>query len=419
MNILFVHRYFPTQFRHLATALAANPKNRVVAISHPAGGDKVHVEMPPNDKIQAVSYGAYLPQETYSVPRHAKPLVEDICAAWAVYDCARALSREDGFVPDLICGSSLWGESLYLRELFPQAKFLTSLELFYRLDRGYGFDAGKPIEQETRFPSLSKNASIAWAAATMDWGIASLQWQRDLFPAVYHPKISVIHEGIDTTLIAPGPARVTIEDKGITLKDGDEVVTYAARYFENVRGSDIFLRAVPKILEMRPDTHILLVGSEAKGEQGASVRVGATDVAAIISEFGDRIDPKRVHFLGRLDHAAFLNVLRLSTVHVYLSAPFILSWSFLEAMACGCAVVASANPPVTEVIAGADCGLEVDFFDPAAVAAATVELLADKKGTQARAAAARQIIVDRYDLHTVCLPQQLELIDRLMANELQ
>ena len=186
-----------------------------------------------------------------------------------------------------------------------------------------------------------------------------------------------------------------------------------------MRGSGTFLRAIPKILEKRPDAHILVIGSELKGKLGEPVPDNATDVAAIISEFGDRIDPNRVHFLGRLEHAEFLNVLRLSCVHVYLSAPFILSWSFLEAMSCGCAVVASANPPVTEIVAGADCGLEVDIFDPTAVADATIELLADKQGMQARAVAARQIIVDRYDLHTICLPQQLALIDRLMANELQ
>ena len=376
MNILFVHRFFPTQFRHLAAALAANPKNQVIAISHPAGGDKLHVGMPQNESIRTVSYGAYLPRDTFSVPRHAKPLVEDMCAAWAVYDCARSLSRKDGFVPDLICAGSLWGESLYLRELFPHAKILTHLELFYHLDSGYGFDTGKPAEQDARFPSLSKNASIAWAAATMDWGIASLQWERDQFPPVFHRKISVIHEGIDTTHIAPGPAQVTIEGKAITLKDGDEVVTYAARILENMRGSDTFLRAIPKILEKRPDAHILVIGSELKGKLGEPVPDNATDVAAVISEFGDRIDPNRVHFLGRLEHAEFLNVLRLSCVHVYLSAPFILSWSFLEAMSCGCAVVASANPPVTEIVAGADCGLEVDIFDPTAVADATIELLA-------------------------------------------
>lgn len=410
MNILFAHRFFPTQFRHLANALAANSQNRVVAISHPAEGDTLHTGMPDGANVRLVSYGNHLPQKPFAVPRHTRPLIEDMYTATAVFNCARTLLKEERFVPDLVISNALWGEGLYLRELFPNAKFLTHLELFYRTDRGYGFDEPNSAEQGRIFPMLSKNASIALAAASMDWGIASLEWERDQFPGVFHPKISVIHEGIDTDTIAPGPSHVTIGGKGIRLSAGDEIVTYAARLFEPLRGSENFFRAIPAILKRRPNAHIVVVGSEVKGKNVAS---------KLISELEARYDPTRLHFVGRLEHAEFLDLLRLSSVHVYLSAPFILSWSFLEAMACECAIVASNNPPVSEIVDGVPCGLFVDFFDPQAIAEATVALLADELARKKCASAARQTIVDRFDLHSVCLPQQLSLIERLVAGEME
>ena len=417
MNILFVHRYFPTQFRHLATALASDVRNRVIAISHAKGGDPLHVRMPTDSGVRVVSYGEHLPQGKITGPRHVLPLVDDMCVAWAVFSRARALSIEDGFVPDLICANSLWGEGLYLRELFPNAKILTHLELFYHTDRGYGFDVLKLAEKDPRFPMLSKNASIALAAATMDWGLTSTKWQRDQLPKVYHSKVSVLHEGVDTDKIAPGPASFTIKDKGLTLKSGDEVVTYAARFFENVRGSDRFLRAMPAILEQRPNAHIVVVGSEVKSDKDGRLPDDVTDVSSLLSGFGKNYDPNRVHFVGRLEHAEFVNLLKISRVHVYLTEPFILSWSFLEAMACGCAIVSSNNPPVTEIIENKVSGLLVDFYDESAIAQATVALLSDETSREKYGAVARRIIVDQFDLRSVCLPQQLSLINRLLANE--
>jgi glycosyltransferase involved in cell wall biosynthesis len=417
VNILFVHRYFPTQFRHLATALAADTQNRVIAISHPKGGDSLHVRMPADSGVRIVSYGEHLPQDKTMAPRHVLPLVNDMGVAWAVFSRARALMFEDGFVPDLICANSLWGEGLYLRELFPNAKILTHLELFYHTDRGHGFDPPQSVGKNPRFPMLSKNASLALAAATMDWGLASTKWQRDQFPEVYHSRISVIHEGVDTDRIAPGPATFTIKDKGLTLKSGDEVVTYAARVFEKVRGSDQFLRAIPAILEQRPNAQIVVVGPDVKRDKDGRLPGGITDVSALLSGFGKNYDPKRVHFVGRLEHAEFVSLLKISHVHVYLTEPFILSWSFLEAMACGCAIVSSYNPPVTEIIENKVSGLLVDFFDESAIAQATVALLSDETSRNKYGAVARRTIVDQFDLQSVCIPQQLSLINRLLANE--
>ncbi len=333
---------------------------------------------------------------------------------------SRSGDPEKGFTPDLICAGALWGESLYLRELFPKAKILTYLEFFYRGEgTGLDFDKTRMPGPEVTLRLLTKNAGISWSAAIMDWGITSLDWQRDLFPAILQPRISVIHEGIDTERAAPETAKITIDGTGVSLTEKDEVVTFAARFLEKLRGVEGFLQAVPEILARRPKARILVIGSEVDKDPLWTSETGESLMASIRGQWSDDVDTSRIHFIGRLDHDRFLEVLKVSSVHVYLTYPFILSWSMLEAMACGAAPVGSDNPPVTEIITQGENGLLVDFFDPSAIAEAVSGLLADSNRRRALAAAARRTIVERYDLRTVCLPRQLNLIGQLMAgNEL-
>lgn len=414
MKILFAHRFFPTQFRHLATALATETENEVVALTNPNGGDPLHTAFD-RDRLRIKSFADYLPAQDAGTPTHARPLVEDLRTARAVYLAARSLQETEGFQPDVIIANGLWGEGLYLREAFPGAPMIVHLELFYALTREPGFDERVPRRtMEGRFAMLSKNAALSWAAAVMDRGFASLHWEREQFPTVFHPKISVIHEGVDTVQVCPGPARFRFESKGLELTDRDPVVTYAARFLETMRGFETFLRAVPLILRAEPRAHVVIVGTDPPRDPYAELPAGRSPLGHLRAELGDELDPARVHFAGRLDSPDFLNLLRVSSVHVHLTMPFILSWSMFEAMACGAALVASNNSPVTEVVEDGKNGRLVDFFDPAGLAQAVTGLLADPTEARRLGAEARRTICERYDLETVCLPRQLALIEEVM-----
>jgi glycosyltransferase involved in cell wall biosynthesis len=137
----------------------------------------------------------------------------------------------------------------------------------------------------------------------------------------------------------------------------------------------------------------------------------------MLAEVGDSLDRSRVHFVGKLPYAQFLTLLQISSVHIYLTVPFVLSWSLLEAMSSGCLIVASNTPPVREVMDDGVNGLLVDFSSPAALAERVDEALTNREGLRKVRERARQTVIERYDLATVCLPQQLALIEYLSARK--
>ncbi len=230
---------------------------------------------------------------------------------------------------------------------------------------------------------------------------------------MFRDRLSVIHDGIDTDAIAPNAsACVTLGRGKVELRPGDEVITFVNRNFEPYRGYHIFMRALPEILRRRPRARVVLVGGDgvsygSPSEGGKSYRQNYLD------EVKDGLDMSRVHFVGNISHAVFLQLLQVSAAHVYLTYPFVLSWSMLEAMAAGCLVVGSATPPVQEVIRDGQNGVLVDFFSPADIASAVVDALERPEQYRDMRRAARQTIVDDYDLTRVCLPRHMELIGSL------
>jgi glycosyltransferase involved in cell wall biosynthesis len=419
MKILFAHKFFPTQYRHLAITLAGNQNNQVVALTDSlVGGDPAHVRPCDGAKIRVVSYSEAMPDRPINRPPYGEKIDPDMWTAFAVYRTAVRLRDEDRFEPDIICANTLWGESLFLKEVFPNAKMLAYMDLFYHASGpNYEFNPNITVDVEHRLQMLTKNATLSLAAASMDWGVAATQWQRGLFPQDFQHRISVAHDGIDTNVARPNDVTIKIADKNLTLTNSDEIVTFAARQLERVRGFEPFLRAVPAILKQRPNAHILIIGSEYSAHQG-SARPEVTLLGTLRGELGKALDTARVHFLGRLDYNTFISVLQLSSVHVYLTYPMMLSWSMLEAMSCGAVVVGSNNAPVTEVITDEQNGMLVDFFDPGAVANAVTQILQHPDLMAELGRAGRTTIVDRFDLQTVCLPQQLQLIDNLLQGEM-
>jgi glycosyltransferase involved in cell wall biosynthesis len=237
-----------------------------------------------------------------------------------------------------------------------------------------------------------------------DAGIAPTRWQQRQFPAPYASRLSVVHDGIDTDLVAP-----SAEDGN---EEQEELITYVARNLEPYRGFHVFMRAIPEIQRRRPKARIVIVGGD---DVSYSPRLAAGESyrGRLLRELDGKIDLSRISFTGKIPYRDYLALLRRSSVHVYLTYPFVLSWSLLEAMAAGCLVVGSRTPPVQEVISDGENGLLVDFFSAEAIAAKVDHALSRKEQFQKLREKARQSVVDHYDLKRICLPRQINLVEQL------
>ena len=243
-------------------------------------------------------------------------------------------------------------------------------------------------------------------------GVTSTQWQLSQFPRELARKISVVHEGVDTERAKPDrSATVSLTRNSLAFSASDEIVTFVSRNLEPYRGFHIFMRALPAIMRARPKAHFVIVGGDGEG-YGAGPPAGRTWKSVFFDEVRDKLDVDRLHFVGRIAHHNFIRLMQISAVHVYLTYPFVLSWSLLEAMSCGALIVASATPPVEEVIEDGRNGFLAPFFDVDALSEKIVEALEKPDRCADMRLAARQSVLDRYDLKTKCLPQWLALVQQ-------
>ncbi|WP_212637889.1 glycosyltransferase family 4 protein [Desulfocicer vacuolatum] len=385
----------------MAKAVATNPQNQVVAI----GEQRPNAIKIPNIK-----------QMWYKKPREAgdktHPYIRgfeaNIRRGQTIISVLQALSQK-GFIPDVICAHSGWGETLFLKDYFPHVPIIGYFEFYYH---GKGADVGFDPEYPSSLDGLArvrtKNATNLLSLEACDHGIAPTLWQKQQFPEIFHNKIKVIHEGINTDIVKENPhIRLHLKTAGVTLTKSDEVITFVNRNLEPYRGFHTFVRALPKILDSRPNAHVLIIGGD-KVSYGKQLPQGMTYRQKYLNEV--QFDPSRVHFMGQVPYNQFISVLQVSAVHVYLTYPFVLSWSMLEAMACRCCLVASATPPVMEVIEDKVNGLLVDFFDSKALVKKINEVLDHPRRFDQIRARARQTIMEKYDLQRICLPAQLKYL---------
>lgn len=403
MKILFVHQNFPGQFLHLAPALVARG-HEVVALT-----DEVNTRKTP---ITTYRYRKPEPRPDPRVARLGTTYAEMMNRAHRAARAAVILRDRHGFVPDVIFGHGGWGETLLLSEVWPRARLLVYAELYYAprgLDVGFDPEFGATGDDKA-FSVVARQGHQALMMAQADAALSPTEFQADTFPACFRDKITIIHDGIDTARLRPDlQAWVTLPSGGV-LRAGDEVLTFTNRNLEPYRGYHSFMRALPAVMRARIRAQVVIIGGDDVS-YGARPAEGDTWKEVFLDEVRDRIDPARVHFIGKVPYATFVKLMQVTRVHCYLTVPFVLSWSMLEAMSAGALVVASRTPPVEEVISDGINGRLADFFDTGELAQTLVDSLARPEDFGTLRCAARDHIIENYDLRTICLPRLVGFVE--------
>ncbi len=392
MRILFIHPNMPGQYKHLVRILAEDRSNEVVFLTKP----KSQTEIP---NVRKVEY-TVLREPEPKTHRYLIPFEKAVFASQEVWRTCNIL-RNKGFIPDVIVAHLGWGDGLYLKEIYPDSKVLALMEFYYKSKGGdVGFLDGKEPTADNQCRTKTRNAIHLFNLTYCDWAISQTFFQRNLHPDIFWPKISVLHDGIDTSDVQPSKGRGINLPNGINLQKSDEVVTYISRNFEPYRGFPQFMRAAVEIQKHRPNCHIIMVGSD-EISYSKKLPKGQTYRKMIMDELGDQLDMKRFHFLGYLPYDEMKLVMKISSAHIYLTVPFVLSWSMMEAMASECLLIASNTEPVREVIRDGYNGLLVDFFKPKQIADCVDEVFASDNRMLSIRKAARKTIIKRYSLDKV------------------
>ncbi len=412
MRILFIHQNFPGQYRYILRALEASTSAQLVGL----GVEAPQEPLPKN--VRALRYGIQRSNtpgiHPWVLETETKVIRGEACAA-----AAHELAKQ-GYAPSLICAHPGWGESLFLREIWPEAPILHYQEFYYQ-SLGFDLDFDPATQGANSWQKAArgqmKNAALQLALEASSWNVCPTSFQRSTFPAHWQESISVIHDGIDTNAAKPNPSvqALTLPD-GIKLRRGEPIITFVNRSIEPYRGCQTLIRAIPELQRRCPRARIVIVGRETGVSYGALCPEGEWK-DLFLREIEGTYDPSRVHFTGQLPYADFLQLLQLSQAHVYLTYPFVLSWSLLEAMSTQCAVVGSATAPVQEVVRHGHNGLLVDFFDHQALAESVAELLANRDLAETLGSNARVTILKDYSLEK-CVPRHLALMELVASGAL-
>jgi glycosyltransferase involved in cell wall biosynthesis len=418
MKILFIHQNFPGQFKFLAPELAK----------------RGHLVQALTMQKTNINYWQGVKLNHYSAIRSTTPTihpwVSDIetktIRAEACFYAALNL-KQQGYNPDVIVAHHGWGESLFLKDVWPQSRLGIYCEFFYNSKGAdIGFDPEFLSEDEGEVCRLRlKNLNNLLHFEVADAAIAPTHWQASTFPEPFKSKITVVHDGIDTKAVTPNlDVSLTLKlasARSLSLTRQDEIITFVNRNLEPYRGYHIFMRSLPELLKKRPNAKILIVGSDgvSYGARPEIAKFGAATWKDIfVNEVHSQIseaDWQRVHFLGHVPYQHFVPLLQISSVHVYLTYPFVLSWSLLEAMSAGCTIVASNTQPLHEAIAHNETGFLVDFFDHNALAQSVCSLLNNPSERARLGKNARNFAQANYDLNEVCLPKQLAWVENLAS----
>lgn len=379
-KILFIHDNFPAQFGEFGQWLAG------------LGWDVTFATAKASARSEDMRILRYGPHRTPSAQTHpyAQPMDRAAINGQGFARVALA-ARRGGYRPDIIVAHSGWGSGMFARDVFPQARFVAYCEWWYRhpgVDTAYlaqltGREAvGSP---DAPMHERARNAPIAMDIAASDAAVCPAHFQAAQFPDPLRRALTVQHDGIDTDYYRPDPAALRSTLGGLVAEDA-HVVTYATRGMEPHRGFPQFMASLPRILAADSKSVAVIAGENRVAYGGDGER--KIDWKARALKEND-LDPSRVRFVGTLARDAYRELLRRADAHVYLTVPFVLSWSMLEAMSAGCALVLSDTEPVRE-FAGEDEALLVDMSNSAAISEAVLEAVCGGGASQIRRLQARE-----------------------------
>lgn len=411
MRILLVHPNFPSQLRSIAAALSGNPAHEVAFLTMAEQG-----EMPGVRKI------LYKPKREPAPQTHhyIRPFEAAILQGQAAYETMLE-EKQKGWIPDLIFGHAGWGPTLFLKDLFPGTPLALNFEWYYHAHgTDCDFDPSDPVTADDEARIRIKNACLLSELASADAGLCPTRFQYEQYPAHLRQRLIISHEGIDTNFFKPDPEEKLIlpkptpdnPDNKLDLSGHPEIVTYATRGMEPYRGFPQFIEAAHLLLRQRPNVQIVIAGDD-RVAYGKAAPEGTSYKQMMLEKFP--LDEERVHFVGSLPYGEYVKLLKCTTAHVYLTRPFVLSWSMLEAMSCEGLVVGSDTAPVQEVITNGINGLLVDFFRPDQLAQTLNNILDRPRDFDLIRKKARETVLARYDFGS-CLQQRLAWLSSLIAN---
>tara|TARA_B100000427_G_scaffold217052_1_gene181260 strand:+ start:1100 stop:2353 length:1254 start_codon:yes stop_codon:yes gene_type:complete len=412
-TIIFIHQNFPAQYKHLAPLLAKNENYDVHSISLA------------DFTCEGVKHHKYILEKgnTKGIHPLAQEFEAKIIRANSLNNVAIKM-KKDGIIADLIIAHPGWGETLFVKNVWPEAKVISYLEFFYYSNNAdVDFDPEFEFDNEFLANKLSaRNAPIVLDLYQSDHVVTPTEFQASLAPEIFSDKLEIIHEGIDTELLKRNDD-IKIDVNGNVLTNDNKIVLYIARNLEPYRGYHSFIRSIPDVLKEHPDAYILIVGGHdvsyghkpPEGEKFSDIFFNETKDT--LNKDQKDIFEKQVLFLGWLDYEKLIRLMQICTTHVYLSYPFVLSWSLLESMSCESVIIGSNTKPVKEVIEHNKTGLLVDFFDYKEISNAISSVLSDPNGFEKIRESARKLIIDKFDLNKVSIPKYLDLIERVLYGE--
>ncbi|MEM6847858.1 MAG: glycosyltransferase [Pseudomonadota bacterium] len=400
MKILFLHNNFPGQYRRIVTHLQDRPGVEMIAGTLASNQQRFNVK-----RID------YTPHREPTKGIHPTIVTTEraVITAQAAFKALYPL-KNAGWSPDLVCAHSGWGPSLLMKELWPRTKMICLFEWFYN-PRGSDADFFGEPSHDAAARTQFKNLPILMDYAAMDFGTSPTRWQWGQFPQHMRGPINVLHEGVDCTYFTPGEDSVSVGERTFTADD--EVITYVARGMEPYRGFPQFMEMVSKIQTLRPNLHVLIAGDDRvaygrKRDDGKTYKEHALETLDL--------DLSRVHFLGLVPLSTLRAMFRITRAHIYLSAPFVLSWSMLEAMATGALVIGSRTAPVEEVIFHGENGLLINFFNVDEQVDTLLSILHKDVESESLKQASRETILQRYDLQHI-MPRQRRFYEDVARGE--
>ncbi|HVK08829.1 MAG TPA: glycosyltransferase [Gemmataceae bacterium] len=400
MHVLFYHQNYPAQFGHVAARLARSHGYRVTFASREGPA-----EVPGIGRVLYAPKGGAT-EKTHYCGRTFENQV------WHSHALFEALKAHPDIRPDLVVGHSGFGSTLFLRELYPAAKFVNYFEYFYHTTGSdLDFRPEFPPAEIDRLRARARNAGLLLDLDHCDAGYSPTVWQRDRLPAAYRPKVRVVFDGVDTDVWKPGP-KTPRQAGRYVFPDGLKLVTYVSRGLEAMRGFDVFMKVAGELCRRRRDVRFVVVGADRTCYGSDEKHTGSKSFKEWVLKHGD-YDLSRFAFLGTVPPATLARLLQLSDLHVYLTAPFVLSWSLFDALACGAVVLASDTAPVRELITDEVNGLLCDFFDVAGMADKAQAVLDRPDEFRPLTEAGVALIRERYSLD-VCLPQMVRLYEQVM-----